>query len=52
MLKRHLLKLVVALAVVLTLLGGAALGTSLTAAKATSAHHLLACGANVVPPCT
>ena len=52
MVKRSVTKLVVGLAIMLTLLGGVAVGSAATAAKAAPAHHLLACGGgDGAPPC-
>jgi hypothetical protein len=50
MLKHHLLKLVIGLAIILTLLGGVALGTGATMAKVAPTHHQMACAAPL-PPC-
>jgi hypothetical protein len=53
LLRQLILKLLVALALILTLLGGAALSRAATTAKVAPAHHLLACGNGGVgfPPC-
>jgi hypothetical protein len=49
MLRRHLMKLVVGLALILTLVGGAALGVSKTTTTV-PAHSPLACAPDA-PPC-
>lgn len=51
MLKHHLLKLVIGLAIIASLLGGIALGTGATIAKVAPTQHLMACGAVAFPPC-
>lgn len=52
MVKRYVMKLVVGLAIMLTLLGGVTVSGVATAAKAAPAHHLLACGGgDGLPPC-
>ena len=51
-LKRHILKPVIAVAVVLTLFGGAKLGVDATATHVAPVHQLQACGgADGLPPC-
>ncbi|HLW00658.1 MAG TPA: hypothetical protein VKT82_18520 [Ktedonobacterales bacterium] len=53
MLKQQIIKLVVGLALILTLLFGGTLGAGLAAARTTPAHqHLLACSGLNTPPCT
>lgn len=51
MLKHHLLKLVIGLAIIASLLGGIALGAGATIAKAAPTQHLMACGGVGFPPC-
>jgi len=51
MLKHHLLKLVIGLAIIASLLGGVALGAGTTVAKVAPMHHQMACGAVGFPPC-
>jgi hypothetical protein len=51
MLKQHLLKLVVGLAIAASLLAGIAFGSGATVAKVAPAQHLLACGYGQLPPC-
>lgn len=50
-LKKRSVKLLFCGAVVLTLLGGARLGSEISTAHVTPAQHLLACGGDAVPPC-
>ncbi len=52
MLKHSLVKLLLALALVLTLLGGFAASARASAAQVAPAHDLLACGGgDAFPPC-
>ena len=50
-LKKRSVKLLFCGAIVLTLLGGAKLGSEISTAHAAPAQHLLACGADAFPPC-
>ncbi len=53
MLKHHLLKLALGLAILASLIGGVAAENGAAAAKVAPAHHLLACGNGAIglPPC-
>lgn len=52
MLKQHMLKLVLGLAVLASLIGGvSAESGAASAAKVAPAHPLLACGNGQLPPC-
>ncbi len=51
MFKQHVLKLVVGVAVVLTLLGGGLSGSGASAARMRQALRPLACGTASQPPC-
>ena len=52
MFKRQFIKVMIALSLLASLLGGvAALGTATTAAKAVPGHHSLACVEIMLPPC-
>lgn len=53
MVKRHILKLVLGLAILASLIGGVSAESSAAGARVAPAHHLLACGNGGVglPPC-
>ena len=51
MLKFVLLKLLVGLAILLSLLGGLSATGTATSAKVAPTQHLLACGTGMLPPC-
>ena len=52
MFKRHVIKMVAVVALVLALVGGVTLFTGTSAATAAPAPHLLACGGgDGLPPC-
>ncbi|HEX6777515.1 MAG TPA: hypothetical protein VF099_04890 [Ktedonobacterales bacterium] len=50
-LKKRSVKLLFCGAIVLTLLGGAKLGSEISTAHAAPAQHLQACGVTAFPPC-
>jgi hypothetical protein len=53
MLKQHILKLLIGLAILASLIGGVSAESGAAVAKVAPAHHLLACGNGAVgfPPC-
>lgn len=51
MFQQHIMKVAISLVIILLLLSGLVLSISVASTHKASAPHLLACGAQVGPPC-